>query len=166
MIRFVDLRDVPNAQAAEWMVDLAADLRPEDLAEIEATSDLSPAETLVTSLMLSDHAWVILVNEEPVCVFGAAPSGTPSSGLVWMMGSPRMDTPAVALAVLRATRPYLDAMHVAYPHLWNMIDARHDKSMKWLEWCGFSVVDVHPAHGRQGRLFYTFSRLQPPCAIP
>lgn len=141
------------------MVDLAQDLRPEDLAEIQATTGEDPAVTLVSSLMLSELAWVVLDDEDPIAVFGAAPDlNRPGDGLVWMMGTPRMDHPAAATFILRHTRPYLDEMHRRFPRLWNHIDARNDKSMRWLEWANFRVTEAHPAFGREGRLFYTFER--------
>lgn len=161
-MKIVGLAEVSNAQAAEWLVDLAEVLRPSDLTEIEATSGEDPAVSLVSSVMLSDHAWVILADdEEPIGVFGCAPSGDPEEGIVWMMGSPRMDEPAHALAILRLSRPYLDKMHDAYPLLSNHIDARNERSMKWLQWCGFEVIEAAPGHGRNGELFFLFARHRP-----
>lgn len=159
MIQVVDLGGAPSAQVAEWMVDLAANLRPQDLDEIEATSGGDPAETLVASVMLSDRAWVVLVDEEPALVFGRAPTGTPQDSLVWLMGSPLMDRAGVRTFILRRFRPYLAALHADCRRLWNLIDARNAVSLRWLEWLGFRVVEAHPAAGREARLFYTFERI-------
>lgn len=158
-MKIVGLSEVTNAQAAEWLVDLADDLRPSDLAEIEATSGEDPAVSLVSSVMLSDHGWVILTDDgDPIGVFGCAPSDDPEEGLVWMMGSPRMDEPAHALAILRLSRPYLERMHETYQTLSNHIDARNERSMKWLQWCGFEVLEAAPGYGRNGELFFLFAR--------
>lgn len=160
-MKIVSLSEVSNVQACEWLVDLAEDLRSSDLDEIAAATGDDPAVALVSSVMVSSHAWVILDEGDPIAAFGCAPSGEPEDAVVWMLGSPRMDIPRNAIAILRLSRPYLDEMQRAYARLWNYIDARNDRSMRWLEWCGFRVREAHPNHGVEGRLFYLFSRHRP-----
>lgn len=161
-VKVVSLSEVTNAQAAEWLVDLAGDLRSTDYAEIKATSGEDPATALVSAVMVSTHAWVILADDDPIAAFGCAPSADPSSAVVWMLGSPRMDERANAIAILRLSRPYLDQMQTAYASLWNHIDARNDRSMKWLEWCGFRVLEAGQSFGVEGRLFFLFYKGAPP----
>lgn len=165
-IKIIDLREATNVQQAGWMVDLAEGLRPSDLDEMQATTELEPATALVASLMLSDHAWVVLSDGVPVAVFGCGPTDEPGKGTVWMMGTPLMDEPATARGILRATLPHIMQMHTAYPCLWNNIDARNLKSIRWLEWAGFSPFDVVPEHGLERRLFISYARHHPPCATP
>lgn len=159
MIDFVDLGEVPYEEAASLLVTLSEDLRQSDLDEITATSALPPAEALVASCLVSTLGWVMRRNGVPICAFGCAPTGVPGAGHVWMLGSPKMDQSAVT--ILRLTRPYLDQMHRIFPFLWNYIDARNDRSMRWLEWAGFRLLEAHPEHGREKRLFFTFARYQP-----
>lgn len=142
-----------------WLTDLAENLRPADLDEIAATSEHDPLMSLVMSTILSDMAWVITSDGRPIAIFGCSPyDQPPGEALVWMMGSPEMDARPNAIAILRNTVPYLRAMHTAYPRLWNHIDARNAKSMRWLAWSGFTVVSEHPGFGRNGELFYLFER--------
>lgn len=160
MIRIADLREATNAElTARWMVDLSEVLRTSDIAEIAATSGEDPAVALVASVLISDHAWVVLEHEEPICVFGCAPDPEdPNKGVVWMLGADRMDDPVVSRFILRRSRAYQRVMHRKYPVLWNYIDARNEKSLRWLEWCGFQITEAHPHHGIEARLFYTFQR--------
>lgn len=157
-MKIVSLSEVSNEQAAEWLVDLSEDLRSTDLDEIKASTGEEPAVALVSSVLVSTHAWVILDRGDPICAFGAAPGDQDGDGVVWMLGSPRMDEPHNAIGILRLSQRYLQEMHGAYPRLFNYIDARNDRSMKWLEWCGFEVIDVDLSHGIEGRPFYHFSR--------
>ena len=161
MITFKDLREEGSEQTVAWMTSLAERLRPSDLDEIAATHALDPAVSLTTSIMLSDHAWVILKDTLPIAVFGCAPSGCPGSGLVWMMGTPDMDGHRAAIRIARATNAYLVQMHATYPCLWNYIDARNGKSMNWLRWSGFQLLEAHPEHGPERRMFFTFARYAP-----
>lgn len=161
MIQYRDLREASSEQTTAWLEVLAENLRPSDLDEIAASSDLDPLMSLTASVAVSDMAWVILSNDIPVAVFGCAPSGHPNSGQVWMMGTPGMDERRTAISIARSTVPYLDRMHALYACLWNYIDARNEKSMNWLRWSGFRLLEAHPAHGREGRLFFTFARYAP-----
>lgn len=154
----VSLSEVTNAQAAEWLVDLAEDLRQSDLDELAATTGEDPAVALVTAVMESSHAWMVLVDDEPICVFGAAPAD--DEGIVWLMGSPKMDLPRNRLAILRRSKGYLDILLAAYPRLFNHIDARNDRSLEWLQWLGFDIVDADLSYGIERRLFFLFERLR------
>jgi len=161
MIQVMDLAEVPNKQAAEWLVGLAEDLRQTDLDEIAAHTGDDPAVALISSVMVSTHAWVILDGDDPIAAFGCAPSGAPGDAQVWMLGADAMDRPANAAGILRLSRPYLDEMQRTYARLWNHIDARNDRSMRWLEWCGFTVNEAVPDFGVEKRLFFLFSRHRP-----
>lgn len=159
MMQVVDLREITNhAQVGEWLVDLAEVLRPSDLAELQASSGGDPAEVLVTSVMLSDRAWIVLDDGDPVLVFGRAPTDNPQEHLAWLMGSPQMDAPAARTFILRRCARYIREMQAGTTRLWNLIDARNEVSMRWLEWLGFHVVEAHPDYGPERRLFYTFER--------
>ena len=43
----------------------------------------------------------------------------------------------------------------------NYIDARNEQSLRWLRWTGFKLLEAHPEHGREKRLFFTFARFDP-----
>jgi len=161
LIQYHSLREASSEQTIAWLEVLAENLRPSDLDEIAATSDMDPLLSLTTSVMLSDMAWVITSNDIPVAVFGCAPSGPPGSGLVWMMGTPLMDERRTAISIARSTVPYLRQMHKRYACLWNHIDARNEKSMNWLRWSGFRLLEAVPDYGREGRLFFIFARYDP-----
>lgn len=161
MIQVVNLADQSNAQVAEWLVDLADDLRQSDLDEIKAHSGEDPSVALISSVMVSDHAWVILDGDTPIAAFGCAPTGEPGEALVWLLGSPLMDTPANAAGILRLSTRYMDEMHKTYPVLWNHIDDRNKRSMRWLRWCGFELREAVPDFGVERRLFHVFVRQRP-----
>ncbi|MFN3582779.1 hypothetical protein [Phenylobacterium sp.] len=166
MIEYLDLREVDGGTLLGLLSHLAENLRPSDIDEIQATTGTGPMQALVESVAVSERAWIIRVDGEPVCVFGAAPTEFPGAGSVWMMGTSRMDERPVALSICRNFRPYLAELHKLWPILFNFIDARNQKSMDWLLWGGFQIIEALPNHGPEGRLFFTFSRYEPPCVHP
>ncbi len=163
MIKFHNLADVSAEQVHAWLEVIAADLRPGDWDEMRATNPLltigdpDPVLVLAISIMQSEDAWIITNDGEPFCVFGAAPDGD-GHGIVWMMGSTRMDDPRAKLAVGKATKPAVDLWLTIWPRVWNHIDARNTQSLQWLLWAGFDIEDVDLTHGREQRPFYLFSK--------
>lgn len=150
MINVHDLRHVDPDMVGAWADHIAANLRSQDLDEIEAMGAVSPAEALHTSISLSSHGYAILDRDENACaIFGAAPHPLPDVGVVWMLGTDAIRTEAYSIA--KRTRRYFDELNSVYPILWNYIDARNTVSLRWLRWGGFKLLkDVeiggHPFH--------------------
>lgn len=145
--------------ALDHLPHLVEHLRADDVAEIRASSGVEPEAGLRSSLLVSTVAWTLLSDQgDPVCIFGCAPGGPPGVGSVWMLGTSEMDT--LKTTVARKTLPYLRRMHEPYPVLWNWIDGRNLRSLQWLRWAGFRVIDADPQYGVEKRLFLQFSRLE------
>jgi hypothetical protein len=163
MITIHDLREASAEQTYDWIEHIAENLRPEDLAELEATaedgltSDLDPTVRLFASVMLSEMGWIVCADGEPVCILGGAPTPSEDEGVVWMMGTPGMDRRGVKIAIGRRTPAHLDILHKRWRRLFNHVDARNHVSLVWLRRSGFVVEDVDMHHGREERPFYLFS---------
>jgi hypothetical protein len=157
--RAIDTATLPEDTVREAIEHIAANLRPADKAEIEASlgDDVDPFWTLFESWDFSIRSWLI-VDETglPIGIFGVAPFSREKVGVAWLLGTPGMEEAAYSVA--RQTRRYIREMHEAYPILWANVDARNELSMKWLAWAGFGVVDANPAFGPQKRLFLEFLR--------
>src|SRR5690606_28653127 len=88
MILFHDLSASTDEQVHDWLEAIANNLRPGDRDELRATNPLltigdpDPMLVLTMSVMNSEDAWIITDDGEPICVFGAGPSGD-GSGIVW-----------------------------------------------------------------------------------
>jgi len=148
---------MPRKRALESLATIAAGLRQEDRDEALAATGGDPQAILRQSFDVSSHVWFAMAGEEPVAVYGAAPSSLAGVGVVWMMGTPGVERNGLSIA--RQTRGYLDEMHDTYHMLWNFIDARNELSLNWLLWSGFNVIGADPAYGHEGRLFYEFARV-------
>lgn len=136
---------------------IADNLREADLAEVRATVEGDPVEIVKASVAASTKAWLLLDRTGlPMGAMGAAPSGLPTVGLPWMVGTIGLE--AEGLAVGRQTRIHVAEMHEDYRVLTNFVDARNDVSIDWLLWAGFHLIDADPRHGPEARLFLQFSK--------
>lgn len=148
MIQVHDLRYVEPDVVEAWTDHIAANLRQQDLDEIEAMD--SGPDALSLSVKLSSHGYCIMDrNGEPCAMFGAAPHPLPGVGVVWMLGTDGIRREATGIA--RRTRRYFNELNSAYSILFNYIDARNTVSLRWLRWGGFELLrDVeiggHPFH--------------------
>lgn len=134
---------------------LAATMREEDRAEVEAAHGVKPLEALLVSLRTSSEAWTLLRGGEVLAMGGVAPVGDTLltrdvRGQVWLLSGTGVERNRKAF--LRATRELLGKLLEEYPELVNAVDARYDRALRWVKWLGFEVGDPQPL-GKEGALF-------------
>lgn len=119
-------------------------MRQEDRDEIVISFGKSPLDALRLSLARSSHA-VTAVNGEGrvICMFGVGSLGFLSkAGSPWLLGSDLVNDHWRLF--VRLSRKYLAAILDLYPELDNAIDARADRSVRWLSSLGFTVERPEP----------------------
>ena len=133
---------------ADWMITLAlpehippivADMREADRKEVWASHRHTPEGALLTSLVASTKAWTCLIEGQPAFMWGVAPKGSllSSVGVPWLLGT--KDIHRVNREFLRRSRAYVDLMQEGYARLENHVHAENTVSIRWLQWCGFTV---------------------------
>lgn len=128
-------------------------VRDEDMAEVQALG-----RTVFEALMegLSYGAYVVERHRVPVAIFGVAPV-SPGFGAVWMLGTHELKD--IRWLFLRESRRWLSVLGDGYELLGNVVDARNHLHIRWLQWLGFSFVQLIPAFGKERRPFYEFCRV-------
>lgn len=135
---------------------LSTHLSDQDTAEIVALGFSDARAALEHALHRSDHVWAVLLDEEPVMLFGVSPKTMLSNtGVPWALGSGKLRGAFIEAA--RKSRRLADYMLELYPYLENYVDARHTTSVKWLKFCGFTIHPAEP-YGVNGELFHKFDR--------
>jgi len=141
---------------------LAADLRPQDIQEIQAMHGgaVDLAEVIRHSIVVSRYAWTAHLGDQIAMVGGVADIGSLLGGNIgspWLLGSSVMFRRPGALT--RTGRRYVAFMHTIYPELQNLIDSRNTTSIAWLQRLGFTVHAGSPVPCGPNRLaFYRFSK--------
>ena len=141
---------------------LAANMREADRREVMASHGLGPIEALRGSFERSATAWTLMIENVPVAMGGVCPAGGMLSltGRPWLLATPAMErAPRTLLA--RWSRLYVGTMLRLFPRLENHVHAGNRLSIRWLQWCGFTIDDVPEVINDED--FYLFWK-EAPCA--
>jgi hypothetical protein len=122
------------------VVYLSERLRKTDVDEIWAAVHLKPFEALVYSRKGSFLCQTVLHKTQPVAMFGVAPETTGAA--VWFLASDDLDK--MWLSFLKMSKMCIDRMLDESPLLFNWVDARNERSIRWLKWCGAKIEKPAP----------------------
>lgn len=121
---------------------LAPRLRACDVEEIAASSGLSPLAALLASIQVSPVAYAVFFESEVMALLGVGAHPSPGVGVVWLLGSDTIDQHPKLF--WRDSRPVLAHLCESYEVLINMVDARNERSLRWLRRLGFTVDQAVP----------------------
>jgi hypothetical protein len=137
----------------EYGAAVAANMRPADAAEVWALARHSPAEAVRRSLEIPGEAYAFLAGDEPLAVFGCAETEVAEVGSPWLLGAEGVDRHARKF--LELGRSYVAHWAHEYTDLYNVVDARNERSIDWLGRLGF-VFDDPILIGLDGAPFLPF----------
>jgi hypothetical protein len=126
-------------------------MREADAVEVHASSGLTPLEAVLDSLRRSTYARAAVIGDEVVAMWGVAPVERQDIGVVWLLGTRRLNRYPVAF-VSEARRELRQMLQVR-PVLANWVDARYQSAVRWAGRVGFRVCDPEP-FGHEGRPFH------------
>jgi hypothetical protein len=130
--------------------EMAAHMRPEDVAEVWAEGRRTPYEALEMSLSLSgSQAWTVRHDGKILAMWGAAPIDLISGvAVVWLLTTDEVDRHPRSF--MRATREAVRWLRDKYSISVNRIDARYLRAVRWARRAGFEVGEAMTLDG------YTF----------
>lgn len=133
--------------------ELVANLRRADVREIEASLGMEPFPALLFCVEHSVELHAVRVGDGPLLAIwgiGRRPSmDLPHS--IWMLATGQIQR--FPKATLRYFRREVAAALQRYGRLFNLVDARHEASVRWARHLGFDVHGAIP-YGRNGELFH------------
>lgn len=145
---------------------LAENLREADRCELAALDNqpINPFHVISRAIVMSSHVWTFarVADNTPISIFGVAPMAE-HIGSPWMLGTEELYDHPRDLVVLG--RRYIQLMTGAYPVLINYVDARNEKSVRWLKRMGFQFGDPEPL-GPYRIPFHRFEMVTESCASP
>lgn len=141
--------------ASQELIDkMKGRLRHSDELECGASCGKRGDDAMQESYNLSEACWVGISNGLPVCVFGVVRTSILSNtGVPWLLATPEFEEEG--LDIVRASKTYASLMRKHFRLLVNFVDARQEKSIKWLRWLGFTIEPSQP-YGVAGLPFHKF----------
>ena len=127
---------------------LAPKVRVADREEIRASNGISPLEALVTPFSIDkskNYTIVGTFNEGVIGMFGACPTKDTAYGVAWLISSE--DLFKHTKQFMKECPYWISQMGNGYEYLYNWIDRRNWKSMKWLQFLGFEPKDEMKQYG-------------------
>lgn len=140
-------------RATQAHVDqLVADMRDEDAAECAAFG-LTPAQAL-SRCLASRNTLAGVADDKTVAIFGLRTGDYhPRLSLIWLLSSREANAHKIAFA--RWSKAFVDDKKHTHKWMGNFVDARYEKSVKWLKWLGFEIRPAIPL-APHGFMFHWF----------
>jgi len=133
-------------------------LRAADKRELKASCGYGPVTALTLSLKASDDAFVLADEQDsPVLMFGVVNAGQ-DIGVPWMLGSNGIYQHTRQLKA--ECKKWLEFLHEDYGLLYNYVHAENPKAIRWLQWMGFTMVQLVPDFGVGKQPFYEFVKVK------
>jgi hypothetical protein len=120
---------------------VAENIRPADRDECLAAAGASPELALWFSIKSSEQSYTLITPEGAAAgICGIAAGQGADNRMVWMLGTPLIERHARLF--VRESHKWLDTI----PYLlWNRVDTRNTKHVKWLHAVGAKFHDTIPS---------------------
>lgn len=141
---------------------VAATLRQTDIDEMRAVG-VDPLDAPVVSLRESlpelSWAWVDTDVDRPLAIGGCAHLNE-DVGVAWMLTSTELDKTSNPRGFVDLCRESMSRMHQRYPMVFNWIDERNVRSLRWLTSIGFFPTVTDPNYAGSGLPFTCYVSLR------
>jgi hypothetical protein len=119
-------------------LDLAPRIRKGDRAEILASDNISPLKALVLPFTQENSKIYSIIgskSEGVIGMFGVSPCPDPEYGVAWMLSSETLFKHTKQF--IKECPHWINEMGKDYKYLYNFVDKRNWKSLKWLQYLNF-----------------------------
>ena len=119
-------------------LELAPKMRKGDRQEIMASDGATPLESLVVPFTQKNAKICTIVGTEAegvIGMFGSSPIKEEGYGIVWLLSSE--DLFKHIKQFIKECPKWVEDMSKGYDYVYNFVDERNWKSLKWLQFLGF-----------------------------
>ena len=130
---------------------IAKNLRNADRTEIEFLGSKSD-QGMTRGLSYDDESYTVLTKDKTPCAMFGVGALVKDEGYIWMLGTDEIYD--YKSDFIRFSRPWIKKITTKYPKYSNMVHSENHFSLRWLLWCGATLihsVDVN------GATFYKFT---------
>ena len=139
---------------------VAENMRKEDVDEVKAQTGACPKGGLLYAYFMSKPCLTVINRKGELMAMGGVVPSAENTGRIWLLGCQSMVDDSIDKRwFLRKSKEKLIEMQSLYPLLFNMVDARNEVHVKWIDWLGFTFIKKHLNWGPESQMFYEFVRI-------
>ena len=139
---------------------VAENMRKEDVDEVRAQTGACPKGGLLYAYFMSKPCLTVVSRHGHLMAMGGVVPEGENIGRIWLLGCQSMVDDSIDRRwFLRKSKEKLAEMQSLYPLLFNMVDARNEVHVKWIDWLGFTFIKKHLNWGPERQMFYEFVRI-------
>jgi hypothetical protein len=133
-------------------------MRKCDRDEVYASHGHTPLQALEQGFKEGEECWTVLLEKEPIAMFGISKMKFHELGGVWFLGTNKV---YLAKKAFYTEAPkFLERWQREYPALFNIVDLRNEASIHWMVQMGFEVADIKIYATHEKRPFALMMRYQ------
>lgn len=119
---------------------LVEHMRPEDRAEVFAATGLTIEQAVQQSVEVSSFSAAEVVGADVLAIWGVVEESllTPDIGRVWMLSSTAVENHHKLF--FRRSKEVVETLRVRYSALYNEVDARYTRALRWADRLGFEIL--------------------------
>ena len=131
-------------------------LRKTDIEQFWNTHHLGPLEALRFAFENSTFCASLELDGEVIAVCGMSPDTIiGNNASIWLIATDRISE--IKLSFLRLCHFFISKMQESYSNLYNFVDAKNLRYIKWLETCGAKVHPENVDYGEEQEPFCFFT---------
>lgn len=144
--------------------EMSKHIREIDRREVWASGGFWPRDALEYSVKSSTESFTVITpnNKVPILMFGIGPEQTilDKKRQIWMLATDEIND--ISFKFLRNCAQYIHLIGSGST-VYNYVIEGNDKTLKWLHWLGFTILEAKP-HGLIGQKFHYVEKDIPSCA--
>jgi len=133
---------------------LAPKVRKADREEVKASDNISIGEALLAPFKYK-HAITFSVigteEEHVIAMFGSVPSPEEGYGVAWLLSSDELFN--YKKEFIKQCPKWVKELGTPYKAVFNFVDVRNTKTLKWLKYLGFKQMETVENYGHAKRPF-------------
>lgn len=144
-----------RAAKQEDIKSISPRLRDSDKTEILLSSGKTPEETMMDAWGLPKAGmWVGCYKGIPEVIFGVQLTGCHNVGIPWMACTDVVKQHPKGF--MRLCKKWSEGFSSMFDVLINFVWAENHDHIRWIEWCGFDLIELHPEFGSHKQPFWEF----------
>ncbi len=141
------------------VAQLSHKIRKADRDEIKASDNVAPSEALLAPFHYKEAITFSVIGtdeEHVIAMFGSVPSPEKGYGVAWLLSSEELFN--YKKEFIKQCPKWIKELGEPYTYIYNFVDVRNTKTLKWLKYLGFEQIETVNNYGYEKRPFILITK--------